>query len=288
MKIITHSGHFHPDELLAVAALLLKYPESEVVRSREEKIIESGDIVVDVGQTYDTKTLKFDHHQSEGAGVRENGIPYASFGLIWKEFGEELASGKEEAAIIEEKLVMPADAGDNGIHIYTPLFEGVNPYTIGDYFDSFIDGADTLDDLNMAFFKAIPNAQELLEREIRAAKRAVSGWEKVRKIYDESRDKRIITLPGSISWKQVLVPTEAQFIISPRPDGKWNAKGVPKTVHSFEVKKPFPKNWSGLKDGFLADISGVADAFFCHKALFMAVAGTKEGAIKLAELALNA
>jgi uncharacterized UPF0160 family protein len=36
----------------------------------------------------------------------------------------------------------------------------------------------------------------------------------------------------------------------------------------------------------LAQVTGVADAVFCHNKLFMAVAKSKEGAIKLAELAL--
>jgi len=36
----------------------------------------------------------------------------------------------------------------------------------------------------------------------------------------------------------------------------------------------------------LQKITGVSDAFFCHKGLFLAVTGSKESAIKLAELAL--
>ena len=90
MKIVTHNGHFHTDELMAVAVLLLKFPDAEVVRTRDEKIIKQADIAVDVGQIYDPASTRFDHHQPGGARKRENGIPYASFGLVWKEYGVEL------------------------------------------------------------------------------------------------------------------------------------------------------------------------------------------------------
>jgi uncharacterized UPF0160 family protein len=41
-----------------------------------------------------------------------------------------------------------------------------------------------------------------------------------------------------------------------------------------------------LKDEELQKISGVSDATFCHRGLFLAGAKSKEGAIKLAEIAL--
>ncbi len=43
----------------------------------------------------------------------------------------------------------------------------------------------------------------------------------------------------------------------------------------------------GLRDEELQKITGVEDAVFCHKGLFLAVSKSKEGAVKLAELALS-
>ena len=43
--------------------------------------MDSADIVIDVGGQYDPDAGRFDHHQRGGAGERENGIPYSSFGL---------------------------------------------------------------------------------------------------------------------------------------------------------------------------------------------------------------
>lgn len=287
MRIVTHNSHYHPDDLFAVSALLLKFPEAEVVRSRDPEVIESGDIVVDVGFIYDPKKLRFDHHQKGGAGERPNGVPYASFGLVWKEFGEEIAGGHEEARLIDERLGMPIDGNDNAMDISIPVISGVREYTIQDYFFSFAQDAETSEEFDRAFSIALPMAKSLLEREIASAKHAVESWRIVKEIYNESEDKHIIVVPGGLRWKRALIPTEALFAVFPRPDGKWSARAVPKEHTSFEVKKQFPASWAGVGPEMLVNISGVPNAVFCHRDTHLAVATTKEGAIKLAEIALN-
>lgn len=288
MKIVTHSGHFHADELLGVAVLLLKFPQSEVVRSREESVILAGDIVIDVGQVYDPDKLRFDHHQREGAGKRSNGIPYASFGLVWKQYGQELAGGEEEANLVDERLVTSIDAEDNAVSLSREMFEGVKQYSLGDYFESFTRQALSLADYDKGFFEALPHAQALLEREISIAKKVVSDWHEVQSIFDQSERKEVIVLPEGKSWKRVLVPTEALFVVFPRPDGQWSARTVPKKLHGYEVKKPFPASWGGLSQEELRKVSGVGDATFCHRGLWLANALSREGALELAERALNA
>lgn len=287
MRIVTHSGHFHADELLAVATLLIKFPEAEVVRSRDEKVIETGDIVVDVGQIYDPAKRRFDHHQKAGAGERANGIPYASFGLIWKEYGEEVSGGSDEAKVVDEKLVAPIDAGDNGLSLIENSIHGIVPYTMWDYFDSFGNETDDPAGFDKGFFEALPHAKALLEREIRAAQRSVAGWREVEDVYKKSDDKKIIILDRVLHWKRVLIPSEAIFVIWPSSSG-WTVRGVPDDVHSFNTKKPFPTSWGGLEGETLAAVSGVPDAYFCHRNLWIAGTRTREGAIDLAKKALNA
>ncbi len=48
LKIGTHNGMFHADDLLAVALLKLIYPDAEIVRTRDAKTLDECDIVVDV------------------------------------------------------------------------------------------------------------------------------------------------------------------------------------------------------------------------------------------------
>ena len=86
--IITHSGVFHADEVMAIAMIMEMYNgEDEVHRMREVEawhLEKEGVWVVDIGGDYAPNLRNFDHHQREGAGSRENRIPYASAGLILK------------------------------------------------------------------------------------------------------------------------------------------------------------------------------------------------------------
>jgi uncharacterized UPF0160 family protein len=49
-----------------------------------------------------------------------------------------------------------------------------------------------------------------------------------------------------------------------------------------------PLEWAGKSGDELIQITGVTDAIFCHRERFIAVAESKEGAVKLAHLALAA
>ena len=72
--LITHNGSFHTDDIFACATLSLmlekKGEKFEIIRTRDEEIIKTGDYVFDVGGVYDEEGNRFDHHQKGGAGVR--------------------------------------------------------------------------------------------------------------------------------------------------------------------------------------------------------------------------
>ena len=106
-----------------------KKQKFKIIRTRDEKIITSGDYVFDVGGVYDPETNRFDHHQVGGAGKHSNGIEYASFGLVWAKYGVIVSGGEKEAKIIEDKLVSPIDANDNGMTLSENKSE-IFPYNI--------------------------------------------------------------------------------------------------------------------------------------------------------------
>ena len=60
----THSGLFHCDEVLACSLLLWtdKFTNPMIVRTRNQDILDSLDLVCDVGGVYDPSTMRFDHH----------------------------------------------------------------------------------------------------------------------------------------------------------------------------------------------------------------------------------
>jgi len=62
MKIATHDGIFHADDVFSVAILKTIFPESVIVRTRNLEILARCNYRVDVGGKYDSK-FDFDHHQ---------------------------------------------------------------------------------------------------------------------------------------------------------------------------------------------------------------------------------
>jgi hypothetical protein len=61
----THSGTFHCDEVLACCMLkqLPEYGDAEIIRTRDENVLKTCDIVVDVGGKYEPASHRYDHHQ---------------------------------------------------------------------------------------------------------------------------------------------------------------------------------------------------------------------------------
>lgn len=288
-KIVTHSGNFHTDEVFACAVLsLLNSGNIEIVRSRDKEDWAKGDYVVDVGGEYDPSRGRFDHHQEGGAGVRPNGIPYSSFGLVWKEFGEKISGSSYVARIIDERIAQPVDAGDNGFETFGVRGE-VAPYLLQDAISAFRPGWNEPRTEDEGFFDAIPFAEKILAREIARAKTEEEGKRHAESAYANSEDKRIIILEDHYPWYEALgTKPEPLFVVKPdRGDmGKWKIEAVRSDVHSFKNRKDLPREWAGKVGEELAKISGVSDALFCHNKLFIAVAGSKEGAMMLAKLAI--
>lgn len=290
-RIVTHSGNFHTDEVFACAVLALVHEgKVEVVRSRDPEMWITGDYVVDVGGVHDATRGRFDHHQEGGAGVRANGIPYSSFGLVWKEYGEKITGSAYAARMIDERLVQPVDAGDNGFETFG-VHSDVAPYILQDAVAAFRpvwNEARTEDD---GFFDALPFAQKILSREIVRANAEEEGKHHAEEAYARAEDKRIIILEDHYPWYEALgTKSEPLFVVKPDRggQGKWKIEAVRSDVHSFKNRKDLPSAWAGKTGNELAQISGVSDALFCHNKLFVAVAGSKEGALALARLAVEA
>lgn len=296
IKIVTHSGSFHTDEVLACAVLsLVHHGNIEIVRSRDSEVWATGDYVVDVGFVYNVATGRFDHHQQGGAGVRDNGIPYSSLGLIWKEYGETLTGDKIGAERIDQKLVQPVDAADCGIDTFKLTENGVFPYLLHHVVSSFRptwkEEKEGVMSYDQGFVHAMEIAMQVILREITIAKDRSEGENFVTDLYQKAEDKRLIVIDGQQPWEWILTQfPEPLYIVKPDHEngGKWKAKTVRVVVDSFESRKDFPEAWAGKSGQELVDITGVPDALFCHSKRFIVVAGSKEGAINLARLALDA
>lgn len=292
--LITHSGTFHADDMFACATLGLLLDKQgfgyKIIRTRDENLIKTGDFVVDVGGEYNAERNLFDHHQIGGAGVRENGIPYASFGLVWKQFGEQLAGSLQAMKRIDDNLVASVDATDNGVSVTKSLFPDINSYGIHSIISAFLPSWKETEsaDVDKTFLQFVSHAKTLLSREIIKARDLIEGEKEVAEIYKNTEDKRLIVMDSYLPWKKELSKyPEPLYLVSKGNDGNWNLSCVRDDLSNFTNRKDMPVSWAGLRGEELAKVTGVQDAVFCHTKRFFCVTKSKEGALKLGEIALK-
>lgn len=103
-RSFTHGGKFHADDVFSAALLFYINPEITILRGNRVPDDFDG-IVFDIGRG------AYDHHQRDSR-VRENGVPYAAFGLLWEAVGAEIL-GEELAEEFDEAFVQPLDHNDN-------------------------------------------------------------------------------------------------------------------------------------------------------------------------------
>ena len=126
---------------------------------------------MDVGHIYDPDNLTFDHHQRSFTLKRESGIPYASFGLVWKQYGESLCGSSKTAEYIDSVIVQAVDADDNGIDIYEIKIDGVGFHTLSDIIESFVPRhVNDYEKVQKGFNRALDFATSYMKRQIKLAK----------------------------------------------------------------------------------------------------------------------
>jgi uncharacterized UPF0160 family protein len=291
MLIATHDGSFHADEVFAIAALGLLGEPVEVVRTRDRDALAHADLRIDVGFRDDASTGDFDHHQRDFEAARENGVRFASFGLVWREFGARACDGDQEVAdAVEQTLVQAVDANDTGQRLTESLIDGVYPMSVNAIIGGFNarwDEALTPAEERERFDQAVALAQGILAREVASAASGRRAQRIVREAITAASDPRVVELPINAPWKQVLVPEagDALFVIYPKRQG-FGLEAVPRELGSFENRRDLPAPWGGLEGDDLIAATGVEEALFCHAKRFLAVARTHAAVMRLAELAL--
>lgn len=301
IKIFTHDRIFHADDAMAAAVLRMAFRNVEVIRTRDQGILraEAGQpnsFFVDVGGVYDPARRMFDHHQPAGAGYRnqtEQEWPYASAGLVWKEYGGAAVRGvlptlldKEVAEIvryIDDVVIKTIDAVDCGVRLRTAgpslskLFASFNPSWYekeeGDAFPLVMELAQVV---LTNFIKRYAGKVMARDR-VRAAQRIMGGqvlvldtclpWATV--VGDEMPDVRVAVYPVESDEGKIL---------------QWQIRVAVNADMTLRLK--LPESWAGLDGSSLAAASGESTAVFCHRSRHLAGALTKAGAMHMAEAAL--
>ncbi|MFT6154818.1 MAG: uncharacterized UPF0160 family protein [Bermanella sp.] len=285
MIIATHNGNFHADDVFSIAALKNIYPSFKLIRTRDLELIGKADIVIDVGGEYDSDAGRFDHHQRGGAGERENGTPYSSFGLVWKKYGLQICEGNQDvASSVDAGLVSTIDAIDcgyvKGVSEGISLSQTISMFNPTWQEDSHFDSC---------FDEAVEFASHILTRFIASSNGGISAKAIVAKAIENAEDPRVIVLEQYTPWKRTVhaLSEQALYMIYPSETGQWRIQTVPVEPGSFEDRQPLPKEWAGLSDTELQNVTGIDDAMFCHNGLFIAGAKSFESTMKMASLALQ-
>jgi len=258
----THSGKFHADDVFAAALLTYIKPNIKIIRGNTVPKDFKG-IVFDIGGG------EFDHHQMDKK-LREDGTPYAAFGLLWDKLGEGIL-GEEDAKRFEKEFVQPLDLCDNtGCHnILASIISDFNPPWDSDK------------EQEEAFEEAKEFALTILKNRFEGIQSIKRAEGMVKEALANMKDN-ILILPISAPWKTYVADTDAEFVIYPSNRGGYNAQGVPtpEDDDGNALKIYFPQNWAGLRDEELEKTSGIPGLRFCHSSRFLVAADTMEAALE--------
>ena len=275
----THSGKFHADDVFSAALLLYLNPEITIIRGNKVPDDYKG-LVFDIGRG------QYDHHQKDSR-VRENGVPYAAFGLLWEALGAEIL-GAELAEKFDESFVQPLDNNDNTgeKNELATLIGNFNP------------GWDSKGSNDQAFFQAVSVAGMILENKFERYRGNERADKRVEEVLEEhqralktgdtpAENTNILVLPEFIPCQKRLSETSIAFVIFPSNRGGYCIQPQ-KKEYSMNYKCSFPSQWLGLEGEELIAATGLESAVFCHKGGFLMTCGTLEDSLRACRSSLAA
>lgn len=289
-EIVTHSGQFHTDELMAISLLARFHlkkdvTELKIVRTRDPEILATANqskkvFILDVGRLHNPEMLCFDHHQSDPELVwkdeeninKENLPKKSACGLIfdWLSSTGQLLNSKsqplsEHEVMLLKKLVKKVDACDNGEATWNDAL----------LFSNYNHGADP-EVSNRQFEKALFVAQGYLDNFLHQAEREQYETKVVTDAIakaEEDGHPEIIVFYEKIEAARFLIPPrsdKALFVATLYEGNEWSIKTVCSDVtNPYSRRMDMPAEWAGLEDEELDNASGFKNMKFCHKGRFV-------------------
>lgn len=266
-KSFTHGGVFHADDVFSSALLRMLNPRIVIVRGNT--VPEDFDGIV-----YDIGWGQYDHHQKQKL-YRENGIPYAAFGLLWKEFGNLLLTD-EDVRTFDQEFVQQIDLSDNTgeYHELSKIISDFNP--------SWNDETP----IDERFIEAVDFAQIILKNRIHKLRANRKALEEVQRLLDE-QEGSVLIMDRFLPWKEVVCGSDKLYVIYPSVRGGYLIQAVPQNTKTVTLKKAFPVEWRGKAQNELKEITGIPTFTFCHSTGYICAADMIEDAIKIAQLSLE-
>jgi len=329
IKIGTHNGHFHCDEIFACFLLknLPRYANAEIIRTRDPKILDECDTVVDVGGVFNAEKRRFDHHQKSFTETFHSlqpdkpwTIKLSSAGLIYVHYGREILKELLKKETIDEnvkdhlseilfdklydKFVQEIDAIDNGINISENMKYKINTNlsTRVGYFNPAWNDPNPTEKEEIGFKQALEMiGKEFLDKFYHY----IHQWWPARALLEKALSKRfdidpsgsILVLDCAFPWREHLFDIEQEqkeilgdtikYILYPDSNQTWRIQAVPLNNTSFDNRLSLPKQWQGLRDDELSTKSGIQNCIFVHASGFIGGNTTYDGALAMARRSLE-
>lgn len=77
------------------------------------------------------------------------------------------------------------------------------------------------------------------------------------------------------------------YVVYPDESGKWRVQAVPESPESFTSRKALPEQWRGVRETDLDKLTSLPGGVFVHASGFIGGHRTKEGALGMAQKALE-
>ncbi len=198
MKVATHDGPFHADDVFAYAVLRAAFSDVQLVRSRDPAVIDRADLVFDVGSRYDPAARRYDHHMRERP-LRSCGTPYSSVGLIWREHGRAALPSLLQTDTLNENLaemiwrdidtglILAIDQADNG-------FAPAGPGHLSAMIEAFNPAWDSTQNQDDAFLETSHFATGILARAGQQVHASTRATDLVLEAARKAEDPRLLVL----------------------------------------------------------------------------------------------
>ncbi|CAH1268595.1 C12orf10 [Branchiostoma lanceolatum] len=232
--------------------------------------------------------------------------------LVYLHFGQEIIANmlgekadKKLCNVVYDKvyqnLIEEIDAIDNGVS----QFDGSPRYLVTTNLSSRVGRLNPAwneedQDTNERFCKAMEMVGEEFEDRVRYYSQA---WWPGRKLVQDALEARhsvdssgeVILMEQVCPWKEHLFDLEKDMKVDPSikyvlyadQGGNWRVQCVPVATQSFESRLALPEEWRGVRDEELSKLSGIPGCVFVHASGFIGGNKTREGALLMAQRALQ-
>ena len=256
--LVIHSGVFHADDVFTAAYVsllkdFLKQPAIRIVRTfnvQDHMTLDNGFLVADIGRG------EFDHHFPENQKQRrENGAPYAAFGLVVRAFHEGYLN-ETEYELLDKSFIEPIDYTDN-TGVFNQLSQAIKNFNK--------QWNDDTPDSDIYFDMALSIARTILSSAIRNVRATAKAKDIARKYAPDH---------NGVIWLDAYAPISEFFTYddSVKFIGSPSKRGIYQVVcvkdGDKKDKAPFPKSIRGI--GFKPDEYDGEGLNFCHPSGFMA------------------